>query len=286
MPTWPTGDPRASTYPEAKTGTYRNKLGAVLPPGRDTMPEISLRFSVGNLELAVDAAATSSVDKLVSRTGRNLKRAGYSVQKPYPAEFAGLADGRGRVVTKKKKRRRAAGQPLLMLYAVPGPYSVMLTVPQREEGLITSFGPVTVEQAAPPAIVPIVRVGVPDVSAVAEELKLTEPRARLTAMITRDPVTVSTDEFAMSTLQKIMRGLKGAAVNEGQPDMFLGGQYCIRHTFVLGGTAMGTPVRSEYWWAGVVAGHGVQIFVVGTRSIIDMNQARGLKDAVVLIPPG
>ncbi|MGH3159399.1 MAG: hypothetical protein ACRDNF_22885 [Streptosporangiaceae bacterium] len=91
----------------------------------------------------------------------------------------------------------------------------------------------------------------------------------------------------LGALQPSGRGATAEiSVNEGEPDMFLANQYCIRHTFVTGGVKAGSAVRSEYWWAGVVAGYGVQIFVVGTKSIIDLDQARGLKDAVVLSPAG
>jgi len=107
---------------------------------------------------------------------------------------------------------------------------------------------------------------------------------RLTAMITRDPVTASSDQFAMDSLQGISSRLGNTAVSEGQPDTFLGGQYCIRHTFVLGG-GTGSAVRSEYRWAGVVAGYGVQVFVLGTRTIINAESARRLMDYVLLIPP-
>jgi hypothetical protein len=267
------------------SGLYRNKFGALLPPGRDRAPEISLQFNIGNLHARVETTTESSLDQLVSATGKRLKRTGYSFKPPFMADVAGFADGRGRVVAKKKKGRQPAGQPLLQLFAMPAPYSFFLTVPEAQAGLVREIGRVTVDQAAPPAIVPIVRMGVPNVAAVAEQLVLTERRARLTAIITRDPVTASSDQFVMTCLQGITSQMKNPAVNEGQPDMFLGGQYCIRHTFVIGGASASSTVRSEYWWAGVVAGYGVQIFVAGTKSIIDLDQARGLKDTVVLIPP-
>jgi hypothetical protein len=289
MPTWPPGNPEASARPGTVTGQpgpYRSRLGALQAPGRETIPEISLQFSIGILHVLVETAGEPSLDQLVRAKGKRLGRAGYSCQPPYPAEFAGFPDGLGRVVAKKKKGRRPAGEPQLQLYARPGPYSLTLTVPQAQAGLTRDFGPVTIDQVAPPAIVPIVRMAVPNGSAVGERLILTERGARLTAMVTQEPVTASSDQFAMSCLQAIASRMKDMAVNEGQPDVFLGGQYCIRHTFVIGGVKAGSAVRSEHWWAGVVAGYGVQIFVVGTKSIIDPDQARRLKDTVVLIPSG
>jgi hypothetical protein len=287
MPTWPdnTGD---NAYPGTATGAsrlYRNKFGAVQAFGGGGAPKISQQFNLGSMHVVVEPATEPSLDKLLSTTGKRLRRAGYTCGKPYPAEVAGVPDGRGRVVARKKKGRRPASAPQQQLYAMLGPYSLALTVPEAQAGLARDFGPVTVAPVAPPAIVPFVRMAVPGTTGVAERLVLTEGRARLTAVISRDPVSGSSDQFAMSSLQTIMNGLKDAAVNEGQPDMFLGDQYCIRHTFVIGGVRTGSAVRSEYWWAGVVAGYGIQIFVVGTKSIIDLDHARGLKDTVVLIPP-
>ena len=57
----------------------------------------------------------------------------------------------------------------------------------------------------------------------------------------------------------------------------------MRHTFVHGGITAGDVVRSEYWWAGVVMERGIQVFVLGTRSIIDLDQARRLQDLAVLV---
>lgn len=309
MPTWSPGDAEASAGPGTATGPsgqYRNKLGALQPFGRDPAPEISLQFSVGRLHVAVATATESTLDQLVRASGKRLKRAGFSCLPPFPVEVAGFADGRGRVVTRKKKGRRPAGEPEFQVIAMSRPYSLTLTVPEAQADLVGDFGPVTVDQAAPPAIVPIVRIPVPGTTVpgttvpgttvppatmpgatvVGERLILTERRARLTAMITREPVTASSDQYAMACLQEVTSRTKDIAISEGQPDTFLGGQYCLRRTSVVGGVKAGSSVRSEYWWAGVVAGYGVQIIVAGTKSIIDLDQARGLKDAVVLIPAG
>lgn len=287
MPTWSPGDPEASSYQRTAAGPpglYRNKLGAVQSAGSRLAPEISLRFSVGPMQVIVENATEPSLDQLVKASGRRLKRAGYKCMPPYQTEVAGLANGRGRTVVKKRKLRQPAGEPLLQLCAMPGPYSLFLTVPEAQARLARDFGPVRIDPPAPPAIVPITWMLVPDVSAVSEQLILTVRGIRLTAMITREPVTASSDQFAMTSLQGMISRLGNAAVSEGQPDTFLGGQYCIRHTFVLGG-GTSSPVRSEYWWAGVVAGFGLEVFVLGTRTIINLEDARRLMDYVLVIPP-
>jgi len=288
MPTWSPGDLEAHSYQRTATGPpglYRNKLGAVQPADSRLTPEISLRFSVGLMQVIVENATEPSLDQLVKASGRRLRRAGYKCMPPYPTEVAGLADGRGRTSVKKRKLRQPAGEPLFQLFAMPGPYSLLLTVPEAQAGLARNLAPVRIDPPAPPAIVPITWIPVPDLSAVTEQLILTVRGIRLTAMITSEPVTASSDQFALSSLQSMASRLGNRAVSEGQPDTFLGGQYCIRHTFVLGG-GTGSAVRSEYRWAGVVAGYGVQVFVLGTRTIIDAENARRLMDYVVLIPPG
>lgn len=287
-PTWSPGDPQASSAPRTaagKPGVYRNRLGAIQPFGSHLSPEISLRFTVGPAAAVLENAPSSGLDQLVKTSGKRLKRAGYRCMPPYPAEVAGFPGGRARTIVKKKKLRQPAGEPLLQMCAMSGPYSFVLTVPEAQAALGREIGPVRIDQPAPPAIVPVTWLPVPDLSMVGEQLILTARGLRLTAMITRDPVTASSDQFAMSCLQDMGSRLGNMAVNEAQPDTFLGGQYCVRHTFVLGG-GTGSTVRSEYWWAGVVAGHGVQIFVLGTKTIIDLEHARRLRDFAVLIPPG
>lgn len=287
MPSWSQGDLEASSYQRAATGPpglYRNKLGAVQPAGSRLTPEISLRLTVGPMQVIVENATGSNLDQLVNASGRRLKRAGYKCMPPYPTAVAGLADGRGRTAVKKRKLRQPPGEPLLQLFAMPGPHSLMLTVPEAQAALARNVGQVRIDPPAPPAIVPITWMPVPDLSAVSEQLILTERGIRLTAVITPEPVTASGDQFAMSSLQAMSGRLGNTAVSEGQPDTFLGGQSCLRHTFVLGG-GTGSAVRSEYRWAGLVAGYGVQVFVLGTRTIIDAESARRLMDYVVLIPP-
>ena len=52
------------------------------------------------------------------------------------------------------------------------------------------------------------------------------------------------------------------------------------------GASLCDPVRSEFWWAGVAARRGIQIFALGTKSIIDPGQARQMANLTGLLPPG
>ena len=287
MSAWSPGDPAAGSYQRATTdepGYYGNKLGAIQPFDSRLVAAISMQFSVGPMQVMVEKGSAAGLDQLVKASGRRLKRAGYKCGPPYRTEVAGLADGRGRTFIKKPKFRKPVGESFLQLFAMPLPYSVVLTVPEAQAEMARNLGPIRIDPPAPPAIVPLTWIPVPDLPDVSEKLILSVPGMRLTAMITREPVTASTDQFVMDCRYGITSRQGNAAMDQGQPDTFLGGQYCIRHTFVHGGGTR-SAVRSEYWWAGVVAGYGVQIFVLGTQTIIDAEQARRLMDFVVFIPP-
>ena len=226
-----------------------------------------------------------SLDELVKVSGGRLRREGYKFQPLFRTEVAGLGEGIGRVGVTKPKFRKPPGQPMLQLFALAAQHLFQLTVPEAQAEAARNFGPVRIDQAAPPALVPIVWMPVHDWSLFSEQLVLTERGIRLTATITTNPVSLSSDQYAITCLQGRASQLRNMAVNDGRPDTFLGGQYCIRHTSVLGG-GIGSAVRSGYLWAGVVAGYGVQITVVGTQTIIDLDRARQLMNCVVLIPPG
>jgi hypothetical protein len=167
-----------------------------------------------------------------------------------------------------------------------GPYSLVLTVAEGQAGRAREFGPIMLDAPVAPAITPVVRLLAADRSPVEETIVLTRQNARLTAVISPRPVTTTNDEFAMASLENIRSRLPNMAVGDWQPDEFLGGRPCVRHTFVHGGVGSGGVVRSEFWWAGVMAERGIQIFVLGTKSIIDLDQARQLQDLVVLVPSG
>jgi hypothetical protein len=289
MPSWSPGDPEAIARRRTTDGVpgitpFRSMLGATQPAHHLDPPEISLRFRVGEVHIVLEPAATSSVDHFVDITGKRLKRRGYSCGPPYSTEVAGFADGRGRVVARKKKFRRPASEPQLQLYTMIRPYSLVLTVAEGQAGRAREFGPIMLDAPVAPAINPVVRLLAADRSPVEETIVLTRRNARLTAVISPRPVTTSNDEFAMASLENIRSRLPNMAVGDWQPDVFLGGRPCVRHTFVHGGVQAGGVVRSEFWWAGVVAERGIQIFVLGTKSIIDQDQARRLQDLVVLVP--
>jgi hypothetical protein len=86
---------------------------------------------------------------------------------------------------------------------------------------------------------------------------------RLTALAMPGQVTAPPEEYAVTSLSTILGNAPTLKVGDRQPDVFLGGWPCLRHTFVHTGTSPSSPVRSEFWWAGVVAGRGIQIFVLG-----------------------
>jgi hypothetical protein len=291
MPWWSAGVPEAIGAPRTTDGAtghepFRSLLGAI--PSTDDLgpPEISSQFKIGDVHLVLEPAATRSVDDFVDITGRRLRRRGYSCGPPYPAEVAGFADGRARVVAKKKRFRNPAGEPQLQLYAVTGRYSLILTVTEAQAGLAADLGSIRLDPPASPAITPVVQIPAVGRSAVEEKLVLTRRNVRLTAVVSPGLTTTSTDDFAITRLESMRSQLPDMAVGDWQPDVFLGGWPCARHTFVHGGVRAGEAVRSEYWWAGVVTDRGIQIFVLGTKAIIDLDQARRLQGLAVLVPPG
>ena len=291
MPSWPAGDPEtigARRTTDSATGRepFRSLLGAI--PAADDLgpPEISSQFKIGDLHLVLEPAATTSVDDFVDITGRRLRRRGYSCGPSYRAEVGGFADGRAWVVAKKKRFRRPGGEPQLQLYALTGPYSLILTVTEAQAGLADDLGPIRLDPPPSPAITPVVQMPAVGRSAVEEKLILTRRNVRLTAVVSPGLITAHTDDFAISRLERMRSRLPDMAVGDWQPDVFLGGWPCALHAFVHGGVRAGEVVRSEYWWAGVVMNRGIQIFVLGTKAIIDLDQARRLQNLAVLVPPG
>jgi hypothetical protein len=289
MPSWSPGDPETTAHRSTADGVagppFRSKLAAV-QPGYGPPPEISLRFKIGVVHVVLEPSATASIDHLVDTVGKRLKRRGYSCRPPAPSPVAGYADGRARVVAKKKRLRSPAGEPQLQLYTLVGPFSLMVTVAEAQAGLAHAFGPIIVYPPTPPAITPVVQIPGADTLAVEEKLMLTQGNVRLTGVVSPGLAAMSTDQFALARLESMRSRLPDMAVGDWQSDVFLGGRPCVRHTFVHGGVKAGTTVRSEYWWAGVVADRGIQIFVLGTKSIIDLNQAHQLQNFVMLVPAG
>jgi hypothetical protein len=289
LPSWSPPDPPASAYPGPPgaghgpgPGSFRNLLGAVQPAVPLGHLEFSQRFNVGGLNIVLQPAGCS-LEAYLDIAQQRLKRKGWSCEAPYRAAVLGF-DGWARVVTKKKKLRRPAGEPQLQLYTMVGPYSLTVTVAEEQAALAQGFGPVRLDPAPPPVVTPVLRLPA-DISSVEEKLTITRPSERLTALVTPGLASMSTDQFVMTSLGQRQRQAPDIAVGDYQPDVFLGGWPCVRHTFVHGGNLQ-AAVRSEFWWAGVVADRGIQVSVIGTKSIIDQGEARRLQDLVALIPPG
>jgi hypothetical protein len=291
MPSGPSGDAEAIAGRRASDGRcghepFRSLLGATVPAKRLDAPEISLRLKIGDVHIVMEPAATSHLDDFVDAASRRLRRRGYSCGPPYRTEVAGLVDARARVVVRRKTFRRPAGEPQLQFYALTGSYSVIVTMAEAEVGPARDFGPISLDPPAPPAITPVVQMPAVGRSSVEEKIILTRRNVCLTGIVSPGLVTTSADDFAIGSLESMRSRLPDMAVGDWQPDVFLGGRPCLRHTFLHGGVKAAELVRSEYWWAGVVADRGIQLFVLGTKSIIDLNQAHRLQELVVLVPPG
>jgi hypothetical protein len=290
QPSWPPpGQDAASPSPTGGAGggygfaAYRNLLSAV--PAAGGPYEFALRFQSGPLHVVVEPAGPS-LDQFVETAGKRLRRAGFSCGPVSQVPVAGYPDGRARVLTKKKRRGNPAGEPQLQFYTLAGPYGVVLTVAQAQGALAEGFGPIQLYPAVQPAITPIVQLPVTDPASVQERLILSQAGVRLTAMAMAGQVTASAEEYALTSLNTMLGNAPTLKVGDRQPDVFLGGWPCLRHTFVHTGASLRDAVRSEFWWAGVAAGRGIQIFVLGTKSIIDLGQARQMANLVGLVPPG
>jgi hypothetical protein len=277
LPSWSPGDPGAAA-------PFRSLLAALPPDDRRDPGQVALEFSLPGVHLTAEPAA-AGLDDVVAAAGKRLKRRGFACGPVYPAPVAGFPDGQGRVVTQKKRGRRPAGPPQFQLYAMAGPYSLVMTASEADAGLIHGVGPIRLDPPVPPAVTPVVRIPAADQSGVEEKLVISRRAARLTAVVSPGLVAMAADQFAAASLYRRQSEQPNVAVDAGQPDTFLGGQPCIRHAFVHGGQ-MRDPVRSEFWWAGVVAGRGIQVSVTGTTTIIDLGQACRLRDLVMFGWPG
>jgi hypothetical protein len=302
-PSWPPSDPEAaapSLIPAAETErpSFRSVLGvtqfsvvtAVTPagpvgqPGLQVNPgTITQQFTMGPQTLAVQPAS-GSAEQLAETARQRLRRRGrYAFGPTYPAQVAGYP-GLARVIEGKKRGRGPGSPPVIQMYTLVGPYGVMVTLSGPTAETAPGLGPVRLYPAAPPVISPIVRLPGTDLLTVEEKLTVTRGNIKLTAIVSPGQVTSSTDEFAMRVLAELRSQIRDLAVDNWQSDVFLGGQACVRDTFLRGGMR-GDPVRSEIWWAGVVNGRGIQLFVSGLKSIIGLAEALPFRDVVVLLPP-
>jgi hypothetical protein len=253
-------------------------LGAVAAQASRGQAEVSLRFNVQGLNIVLQPAP--SLEAHLDTTRKRLKRRGWKCGEIYPAGVLGF-DGRARLVTRKKKGRRPAGPPEVQMYAMAGPYALTVTVAQAQADLAQSFGPIRIGPAPSPITTPVLHLPA-RASSVEEKLTITQGSARLTGLVVRGPVAMSTEQFVAAGLDARQRQDPNLAVGDYQTDVFLGGWPCVRQTFVHGGAQ--SLLRSEFWWAGVVAERGIQVSVSGTKSIINQHEARELQSLVALIP--
>jgi hypothetical protein len=237
-----------------------------------------MQFKLPGLHIAAEPAA-SGIDDFVETMRRSLKARGFHCGPAYPTPVAGYPDGRGCVIFQKKRNRRPQGEPQLQLYTMAGPFSLVITISESHGELAEAIGPVWLYPPAPPVVTPVAAIPTADLSSVEEMLIITRGNARLTAVVSAGLVQTPPDQFVTASLSSLQGRNPNMAVGGSQHDMFLGGQPCIGCAFVHGGS-FGEPVRSEFWWAGVVADRGVQVSVSGAKSIIDLDQARRLRDLV------
>jgi hypothetical protein len=299
-PSWSSGDPELTARlgmpaQEGERVAFRNLLGVAQfapaapsgPPGAGmhvSPSAISQRFEVGPAQVIVEAAG-GNVDQVAETARKRLHRRAYNVGATYPTQVAGYP-GLGRVVQAKKKGQRPAGPPVVQSYAIVGPYALILSVNQADAAFATSLGQVALYPAAPPVISPIVRIPGADRYDVRERVIITRDWVKLTGHMSKGHIIQSSEQFAMEKLAELRGLMVNMAVDNWQPDVFLGGQPCVRDTFLHGGTSRSNSmVRSEFWWAGVVGGRGIQLFVTATKSIISLDEARPLRDVIVLLPP-
>lgn len=301
-PPWQSsGDPRAAAQPGMRAGGgaragFRNYLGVaqliqataftaagpVGAPGLQVGPgSISQRFIVGPESLTVETGAgtpeqfADTVRKRLRKTNR-----GYKFGPVSPAQVAGY-QGVARALTGRKRRGKPAPPPATQMYTVVGPYAVTVTLTGPAQPALGSLG---LYPAAPPVITPVVRLPDADPLSVEERLTISRGSIKLTAILSSGNVTGSADAYATGVLRTLQSQLADLAVDNSQPDVFLGGQPCVRAGFLRGGLR-GQQIRSEFWWAGVVGGRGIQLLVSGTKSIISLQEALPLRDVVVLLPP-
>jgi hypothetical protein len=260
------------------TPPFRSFIGALPPEDRPDPPRISMQFTLPGVQISAEPAA-GGLDDLTEAIRRRLKTRGFRCGPAYETPVAGYPDGRGRVIIHRKRGRAPQGEPQLQLYTMAGPFSLVITISESHDELAQSLGPVWLHPPAPPAVTPVVEIPAADRSAVTEVLAITRGGARLTAIVSAGEIQVAPDQFVAASLRQRQRQNPAMGMGGWQHDVFLGGQPCIGHAFVHGGRIR-ENVRSEFWWAGVVAGRGVQVSVAGTTSIIDLDQARRLRDLV------
>lgn len=286
-PFWQAGDlnaPASQAGPAVSGWTaFRNLLGVVGAEAFPTSaplvirpPEIVQKFTAGQVSVTVRAALGDAAQQ-ADAARKNLRktfRAGPLSQ----ADVAGYP-GLSRALTPKKR----GSEQIVQMYTVVGQCWLMLTLPEAAAGSERSLCPITLLPGPPPVMSPAVQIAGAGGQPVGEEITVRPGSLELRAIASPGPVSQSTADYAMASLAAVRARTPDAAVGGWQDDVFAGGWPAVRTTFLTGG---GTGiVRSQHWWAGVVNGRGIQLFVSGTKSIISLDEARPLHDLIVLMPP-
>ena len=269
---------------EPGTAPFRSFLSARPPGGRPGPPPISMRFRLPGVQILAEPA-TTSLDDFTEAVGKRLRRRGFRCGPTYATPVAVYPDGRGRVVLPRKRGRVPQGEPQIQLYTMAGPFSLVLTISEAHDELARRLGPVWLYPPAPPAVSPVAEIPAADLSCVTEVLTITQDGARLTAAVAAGLVQMPPDQFVAAGLALLQRENPTMAMGGWQPDVFLGGHPCTGYAFVHG-SKIQENVRSGYWWTGIVSGRGIQVTVAGTTSIIDLDQARRLRDLVTPVWSG
>jgi hypothetical protein len=258
-------------------------------PGRVS---VSARLETGGLVITLEPAGGATLDDFAAARRKDLRYQRCACGPPVPATAGGYP-GVAMTVTPKPGARaggsalrtrprwyaeRPAG-PHVRLYALVGPYSLTVAAGLDQQQAL-DVAPVIVEPPAPPLMSPVIRLPSVGGQWVDEHLILGEAAVRLTALVSHTSVTGPPGDYARQQISRLQGGRPGLDVGDERPDMFLGGWPCLRVTAV--GQDPAGRVRSEYWWVGVANGHGVTIRGSGTKSIIEPDQARRLRDLVVL----
>ena len=258
---------------------FRSSLMACQPQG-GPFPVPLLRLTLPHLIISAEPAGPG-VDPYLQLVRKRLKARRYVIEQPFRAEVAGNPDGRGQWVAPKGSKQDRQ----LQLYAVAGGVAIMITASQANAGCIPAAGPVQFAHPPVPGLLPLVRLPAVDSSAVEERITLVHkggpgPGVKLAAIVTARTVTASADGYAAEALARLRQRSPDLAIGEPEPDAFLGGHYCIRRTLLHSSASLRAATRNEFWWAGVVAGRGVQVSALGLNSIIGLPAAAWLRDLI------
>ncbi len=271
--------PEGSPVAPGPAVPFSSALMACQPQG-GPRPVPVLRLRLPHLIISVEPAGPG-IDQYLQTVRKRLKARRYVFEQAFPAEVAGNPDGRGQWVAPKGNKQNRQ----LQLCAVTGGVAIMITASQASAGFIQAAGPVQFAHPPVPGLLPLVRLPAVDSSAVEERITLVHkggpgPGIRLAAIVTARTVTGSADGYAAGALARLRQRSPDLAIGEPEPDVFLGGHYCVRRTLLHSSASLRAATQNEFWWAGVVAGRGVQVSALGLNSIIGLPPAAWLRDLI------